>query len=71
MIESFLVTLDAFPTKEVLSAVGPDEFNNVIGYAIATLTTFDCFVFRHLSLLRVADFNHNLASLQRFQNAAI
>jgi hypothetical protein len=27
MIEPFLVSLDAFPTKEMLSAVGADEFN--------------------------------------------
>jgi hypothetical protein len=47
MIESFFVTLDAFPTKEVLAAVRADEFNHVIGESITTLATFDCLVFRH------------------------
>jgi len=50
MIESFLVTLDALPTKEVLGTVRSDEFNDVIGHAIATLATFHCVVFRHRPL---------------------
>jgi hypothetical protein len=48
LIESFLVPLDAFPTKEVLGAVRPNELDHVIGDSIATLATFDCFVFRHV-----------------------
>jgi hypothetical protein len=47
MIESFLMTLNAFPTKEVLGAVRSDEFNHVIRHSITPLATFDCFVFGH------------------------
>jgi hypothetical protein len=47
VIESLLMTLDALPTKEVLGAVGSDEFNYMIGHSIASLAAFDCFVFRH------------------------
>ena len=50
MIESFLVALDALPTKDVLGTVGSDELNDVIGHAIATLATFYSFVFRHRPL---------------------
>jgi hypothetical protein len=49
VIESLLVALDAFPTKEVLGAVRADELNHMIGNSIAPLATFDCFVFGHLS----------------------
>ena len=48
VIESFLVALNAFPTKEVLGAVGSDELNHMIGDSITALAAFDCFVFRHL-----------------------
>jgi hypothetical protein len=51
VIESFLVPLDAFPTNEVRGSVRSDEFNHVIGESITSLAAFDCFVFRHLSLL--------------------
>jgi len=47
VIESLLVAFDAFPTIEVLGAVGSDEFDYVIGYSIAAFATLDCFVFRH------------------------
>jgi hypothetical protein len=47
VIESLLVAFDAFPTKEVLGAVGSDEFDHVIGYSIAAFATLDCFVFHH------------------------
>ena len=47
VVESFLVALDALPTKEVLGAVGSDELNHMSGDSIATLAAFDCFVFRH------------------------
>ena len=50
VIESFLVTLDTFPTKEVLAAVGSDEFNHVIGDSITALAAFDCFVFPQKNL---------------------
>ena len=49
VIEPLFVTLDTFPAKEVLSVVGSDEFNHVIGDSVATLATFDCFVFPHLA----------------------
>jgi len=48
VVESFFVALNTFPTKEVFSAVGSDELNHVICKPIATLATFDSFVFRHL-----------------------
>jgi hypothetical protein len=48
VIESLLVAFHAFPTKKVRGAIGVDELNHVTRYAIATLATFDCFVFRHL-----------------------
>jgi len=48
MIEPLLVTLDAFPTKEMLSAVGADEFNHVISDSITTLAALDCLLFGHL-----------------------
>jgi hypothetical protein len=48
VIESFLVALDAFPTKEVFGAVRSDELDHVIGDSITTFTTFDCLMFRHL-----------------------
>ena len=48
VIETFLVSLNALPTKKVQRAVGPDEFDSVIGHAVAALATFDCFVFGHL-----------------------
>jgi hypothetical protein len=57
MIEPFLVSLDAFPTKEMLSAVGANEFNHVISDSIATLAALDGFMFRHqISTPRLLDF---------------
>jgi hypothetical protein len=52
VIESLLVALDAFPTKEVFGAVGADELDHVIGDSITTLATFDCLAFRHLVFSR-------------------
>ena len=49
VVESFLVALDAFPTKEVFSAVRANELNHVVRYSITTLAAFDCLVFRHLA----------------------
>ena len=48
VIEPLLVSLDAFPTKEMLSAVGADEFNHVISDSITTLAALDCLLFGHL-----------------------
>lgn len=48
MIEPFLVSLNAFPTKEMLSAVGANEFNHVISDSITTLAALDCLLFGHL-----------------------
>ncbi len=48
VVESFLVALNALPTKEVLGAVRSDELNHMIGDSITALAAFDCFMFRHL-----------------------
>jgi hypothetical protein len=47
-IKSLLVAFNALPTKEVFGIVRSNELNDVIGYSIATLATFDCLMFRHL-----------------------
>ena len=48
VIEPLLVTLDAFPTKEMFGTVWSDELNHVIGDSITTLATLDCLLFGHL-----------------------
>ena len=66
MIESLLVAFDAFPTKEVLAAVWPDEFNHMISDSITTLAPLDCFVFRHRALVpQLSEFT--LQTFQHFQ----
>jgi hypothetical protein len=48
VIKTFFVSLDAFPTKEMLATVGTDEFDHMIGDSVTALATFDCFVLGHL-----------------------
>ena len=50
MIESLFVALNAIPTEKVLRVVRADELNDVVRYAIATFTTFDCGLFCHTTV---------------------
>lgn len=48
MIEPLLVTLNAFPTKEMFGTVWSDELNHMISDSITTLAALDCLLFGHL-----------------------
>jgi hypothetical protein len=57
-VESFLVSLNAFPAKEMQFAIGPDGLDHVVGYPVTTLATPYCRLFGHINCLDYEALTH-------------